>query len=409
MTKKIIQKRTTCRLCDSKNITFEIELPVAAIADHYAVQPNEELPVYPQDLYQCADCGHVQVLDVISREHLFSQDYTYRPSRNPAVVRHFESYAAHLDPYLGHIAEPRVLDIGSNDGLFLETIKRRFGAVVTGIDPAAGAAEEAQRRGIPTICDYWSTDIARKRVASGVAYDLVSANNVFAHNDDLQDFGNAISAVLKDDGIFSAEISYLADIVSKSLIGTFFHEHVSHHSLTSLRPFLRTIGLNLFDAIPVDTQGGALIIFASRRSLKESERLGRLLALEREFDLVGRRSMAALRANLAKMRRDVISLIHITPFERLVMYGASRSLNLIVDFFDLRGQIDLIVDSDDQKVGRYLRESKARIVSASEFKPKRGDLVFCSAWVHTESIRQRLRCDEAQAHFLSIYPTVELV
>jgi 2-polyprenyl-3-methyl-5-hydroxy-6-metoxy-1,4-benzoquinol methylase len=406
---EILKRRTVCRLCNSSQLTFEVDLPVTAIADHYADSPNVALPVYPQDLYQCGECGHVQLLDVIPRERLFSRDYTYRPSRNPSVIEHFESYGRQLQPYLAHLSRPRVLDIGSNDGLFLEVLKNRFNAQVKGIDPAEAAANEANSHGIPTICDFWTSSVARHLAEGDNRYDLVAANNVFAHNDDLQDFARAVQMVVADEGIFATEISYLADIIANSLIGTFFHEHLSHHSLTSIRPFLLREGLQVFDAIPVNTQGGALIVLSSRTSRSETTRLSELISREHALGLAGRRSTAMLRENLALMRRQVNSLIQGHSFRRLVMYGASRSLNLIIDFFGLKELITLIVDSDPMKVGKYLRESAIQIQSAEVYRPTSGDLVFCSAWVHTETIRQRLRLQDVGAKFLSIYPRVELV
>lgn len=165
----------------------------------------------------------------------------------------------------------------------------------------------------------------------------------------------------------------------------------------------------MFDAIPVNTQGGALIVLSSRTSRSETTRLSELISREHALGLAGRRSTAMLRENLALMRRQVNSLIQGHSFRRLVMYGASRSLNLIIDFFGLKELITLIVDSDPMKVGKYLRESAIQIQSAEVYRPTSGDLVFCSAWVHTETIRQRLRLQDVGAKFLSIYPRVELV
>ena len=71
---------------------------------------------------------------------------------------------------------------------------------------------------------------------------------MFAHNDDLASIARGVSNLLQDNGLFCFEVSYLYDIINKCLIGTQFHEHLSHHSLSSLIPFLRQFNLHLFDA-----------------------------------------------------------------------------------------------------------------------------------------------------------------
>lgn len=399
-------RRTSCRLCESGALNFEVELPRAPIADHYATVPNAMAVGLPQDLYQCEVCGHVQLLDIVPRELLFSADYAYRPSRNPAVVSHFSEYVEYVRRYLPTGEPCSALDIGSNDGLFLEVLREKLGATIMGVDPARAVAEEAVRRGVPTVVGYWDHKTAIDMKNRGHLFDLVSANNVFAHNDNLREFAAAIPVVMKDQAIFASEISYLDDIIRKTLLGTFFHEHLSHHSLLSLQRFLIGVGLHLFDARPVDTQGGALIVLAAREPRDVTPQLNDLLRQEEVNDLTGRRSMAVLRQNLARLRRDVAGLIESKPYNRLVLFGASRSLNLFLDFFDLRRRVDMVVDSDSAKIGKYIHGTSTAISSQEGYTPEAGDLIFCSAWVHTNKIRERVAGAGCDADFLSIFPAV---
>ena len=129
-------KRSSCRLCKSTNLSIEIQLPLTYIADKYSSTPNEASSLYPLDLYQCQDCGHIQVIDILPLELLFSSDYTYKPSRSQSLVQHFTDYALRFETEISHIPS-KVLDIGSNDGLFLECLREKYGCQILISNPLA--------------------------------------------------------------------------------------------------------------------------------------------------------------------------------------------------------------------------------------------------------------------------------
>ena len=126
----------------------------------------------------------------------------------------------------------------------MQTLKTRFGSEILGIDPAHAPAKHARSQGVETWEEFFSADSVRRIKDRFKKIDVISANNVFAHNDDLISFATNVASLMHDGSVFSFEFSYLVDVVEKGLIGTVFHEHVSTHSLLSLIPFLKPIGLN---------------------------------------------------------------------------------------------------------------------------------------------------------------------
>ena len=69
--------------------------------------------------------------------------------------------------------------------------------------------------------------------------DIITANNVYAHVNDMDEITKAIKNILKPNGLFVFEVSYLLDVINKKLLGTIFHEHLSYHSIKPLINFLR--------------------------------------------------------------------------------------------------------------------------------------------------------------------------
>ncbi|SVE13931.1 uncharacterized protein METZ01_LOCUS466785, partial [marine metagenome] len=215
-----------------------------------------EQPVFPLDIFFCTNCTHVQLLDVIDPKLLFSE-YVYVSGTSPLFVEHFRRYASDIltqfTPRVGSL----VVDIGSNDGTLLSFFKKA-GMSVLGIDPARKIVEEANRNGIETLEGFFNQSLAEKILVSKGPASIITANNVFAHADDLEGIIQGVRSLLAPDGIFIFEVSYLADVLEKTLFDTIYHEHLSYHSVGPLQRFFAHNGMNMFGAYRVDTHGGSI-------------------------------------------------------------------------------------------------------------------------------------------------------
>ena len=78
-----------------------------------------------------------------------------------------------------------------------------------------------------------------------------------------------VKHLLKPDGIFSLEVSYLVDVIKKKTFDTIYHEHVDYHSLKPLINFFKRFSLEIFDFKTVDAQGGSIRIYISYEGSKK--------------------------------------------------------------------------------------------------------------------------------------------
>ena len=130
-----------------------------------------------------------------------------------------------------------VLDIGSNDGTLLKFFKNK-GLRVLGVDPAEEIANNATKEGIETIPKFFNLNLAKEILQKYGSPKIITANNAFAHMDNLDEIMKGIKMLMDKGSIFVFEVSYLIDVVDKVLLGTIFHEHHSYHSVTPLNIFL---------------------------------------------------------------------------------------------------------------------------------------------------------------------------
>jgi hypothetical protein len=406
--------RDNCRLCSGRKLERVVQLAPIPLAEKYTTtdQPNGDGELYPVDLYMCLACGHVQILDVIDSEALWD-DYTYHSGQTRGIVEHFEEVAENLVSRHGPPPGSLVIDVGSNDGSLLRPFQRR-GFRVLGIDPAREIACKATASGIPTIPACLTPDLARKiRDEHGPAA-VITAFNVFAHADDLNGMTASIRDMLAPDGVFQFEAQYLLDIVDKLLLGTIFHEHMSHHSLKPMKHFLERHGMELIDVERNSIQKGSIIGTAQPAGGPRPVRstVGELLALEAERRLDRPDTVRQFGHRLARLKQQVDELK--ADWERrgltVAGYGAARSGPTLIVQFGLEQTIRYILDDHPQKVHKYSPGHHIPVVPTEELYRRMPDYVVILAWIHARKIvttnRQYL---ERGGRFVICCPEVHVV
>lgn len=406
---RLISRRERCRLCNNPNVEKAVQLPETTIADYFSKSHSERVERYPIDLYYCPNCHHIQLLDIIDPSVLFHENFTYMPGNNPRLKQHFEEYVEFVLNYLG-VNPTSCVDIGSNDGLFLSIVRDKVNAEVLGIDPAMAPAKTAQKRGIETLVEFMDENTVNAIIQKLGKVNWVSANNVFAHTDDLQRMTKNISLILNEKGVFTFEISYLLDIFVKGLVGTIFHEHLSYHSIHSLIPFLEEYGLSLVEAKRVDSQGGALIgIAQKKRSTERSESISNLLDLEIQVGLDSRKGIEDFRKRIKANKRKVQNIFETAKGKKVAAFGAARSSNFLMEFFELGNKIEFIVDDNDMKKGKFFPNYGIPVLSKTAIHEKNPDYVLILAWIHTAKLTEVVKKISPKTKVITLYPEINIV
>ncbi len=257
MTASVFQ-RETCRLCDGSGLQLALPLEPTPLGDDFipADRGPQHQPVYPLDLWLCADCGNVQLGHVINPDIVYPE-YRYTSSISLGLTEHFQAYADALLARAGTAPGALVVELGSNEGAMLRAFQRR-GLRTLGVDPAREIAARATAAGIETLAAYFTAALAANLRQERGAASLVIANNVFANIDDLADVVEGVRGLLAPDGLFVMETSYCLDVVEKALIDTIFHEHLTYFAAAPLAVFFGRWGMELVDVERVETKGGSL-------------------------------------------------------------------------------------------------------------------------------------------------------
>jgi len=360
----------------------------------------------------CADCGHVQQLDVVDSKSLW-ENYTYFSGEAKGMPEHFEQMAGKFLQTRQPPAGSLVIDIGSNDGSLLKPFKRA-GHRVLGVDPAKEVAQRAIEDGIPTIAELMSLDLAKAiREEHGPA-EVICAFNVFAHADDLGEMVDCVRTMLAPDGLFFFEAQYLIDVIDGLLVATIFHEHMSHHSVKPLVQFLDDHGLELIAAERARIQHGSLIGTVQHKGGKRpvGDSVATLLALEDACQLDKISTMREFDGRLKQLKAKVVDLVGRLQKKRasIAAYGAARSGPTLISQLGLTGAIEYILDDHPQKVGKYSSGDGIPIVPTSELYARLPDYTIVLAWVHAKKIiESHPEYLEKGGHFVVLCPELKVV
>jgi len=379
--------KQNCQLCNESKLTVVLELTPTPPANEFVPAELLKKPqqTFPLRVVQCEHCFHVQLCDIVDRSLLFD-NYVYVSGTSPVFINHFKQYATDVAHILNLDHNDFVIDIGSNDGTLLSFFKD-MGCSVLGIDPATSIANTATKHGIETLPIFFNNNQATQLVKNKGQAKLILANNVFAHVADLTDFTMGIKSLLKPDGLFVFEVSYLVDVYEKTLFDTIYHEHTSYHSVCALKPFFERLGLELQHVQRIDTHGGSIRCFVQHKQgpLPINPSVNQLITYESNIGLASLKAMQSFNQKIDSIKHQFVLFIEQlkSSGKTIAGFGAPAKATTLLYYFGISQHIiDFIVDDSPLKQGLYSPGMHIPIVDSSILKDDKRcpDYLIILAW-----------------------------
>jgi SAM-dependent methyltransferase len=380
----------------------------AFVAEDQLAQPQ---PTFPLDVFFCEDCHHVQLLDVVDPAVLF-ENYVYVSGTSPLFVKHFADYAGFVIDTYAPRPGALVFDIGSNDGTLLKAFKGA-GYQVLGVDPAKDIAAQASAEGINTITGFFSTAMAREIHGEHGGASVITANNVFAHIDDLGGVLDGIATLLAEDGVFVFEVSYLVDVFEHTLFDTIYHEHLAYHTVAPLVAFMAAHGMELIGADRVSTHGGSLRVVAQKAGGGKpvAPSVAHLIDLERTMGLDKAETYRDFGLRIDVLKAELSTLLYASKAEgrTIAAFGAPAKATTLMYHFGIGADlIDFIVDDSPLKQGLYSPGMHIPVVPSSAIEEHKPDDIVILAWNFATPIMAKLDSFKASGgRFIVPLPSLE--
>ncbi len=373
-----------CRLCKIRLKKPVLSLGKTALANEFLKEPLVQ-DEFPLDICQCDGCGHYQLSESVDAERLF-RHYLYVAGTSPVNVKHFADYA--LDCVERFRLKPGdlVVDIASNDGTLLKEFAK-LGMRVLGVDPAVNLAEQATADGIETIPEFFDYKLALKIVRKHGKAALVTANNVLAHTDTLQEIGKGVKFLLDYEAAFVFEVSYFKDVVEKNLFDTIYHEHTSYHLVAPLVCFFENLGMCFFDVAHIPNHGGSIRGFV--RNGPEYCKASIMAAVISEVPLLTKNAMGKFQAEIERVKTDLLAQLqaHKEQGKTIAVYGMPAKATTLSYVFSLDAElISFAVDDAPLKQGTFSPGKHIPILPSSAIYERKPDVLLVLAWNFAESI-----------------------
>jgi len=406
----------SCRFCPGSRLKMVLPLIPTPVGDYYLPkeQEPEKLECYPLDVYQCEDCGHVQLKAIVDPDYLY-REYIYTTSSSLGMADHFRDYVKTVIDKLALKPGSLVVEIGSNDGTMLRVWKE-LGFNVLGIDPARDIAKQATDSGIPTMNDFFTPALAEEIHADKGEAALLIANNVMANVPNPTEVVTGVRKLLGDNGVFVFETGYLKYLAEDVVFDNIYHEHIDYYSIKPSIGFFNSLGLELFDVDVSDSKGSSIRTYV--QSLSGNKRpvadvVRQLSARESEVGYGIPAPYDKLNKKLEATKSELLNTLSKWKAEgkTIAGYGASVGVTTVLYHFELNGLIDYLIDDNSARQGLYSPGLAIPIrgpeVLTSAEPP---DYILILAWRYAEPIMSKNQeYLKNGGRFLKFLPEIELI
>lgn len=390
-----LYRRKTCRYCDALLGTAFLDLGSQPLANNLPRKEDAGKPEFhcPLAVVKCPKCHLVQLTHSVPA-HLMFDEYLYVSSTTQTFRTHFAEYAEDVRNRLAGKEKPLAIDIGSNDGLLVSCYEKA-GMRGVGIEPAKNLAAEANRQGITTLNRYFGEETVREIVAKYGRADVLSANNVFAHIDDIQSVCRNVRELLAEDGFFVIEFAYLVTMLEKMFFDMIYHEHVCYIGVTALGFLMDRFGMEIFDITEVGTHGGSLRVFMQKKGgpRRRTASVDRFLRAEKEKGCLKEKIYQDFAAHVMGFKEKLNRMIAELKKQGKTIsgYGAPAKASTIINFCALTPrEIDYIVDDNPLKQDRLVPGRKIPIVTSAHLALHPTDYVLIFAWNFAAEILKKI-------------------
>jgi len=386
--------KTQCRYCDSKLPPPFLKLGTMALANSFLF-PNQVEGEFscPLQLTRCSACSLVQLTHVVPKELMFS-DYLYVSSTTRTFQKHFSKYVQSVKGKLPRNKNVLAVDIGSNDGLLLSCFQKE-GINAVGIEPAQNLSDQANQNGRKTINRFFDQACVESILSEYGPAHVITANNVFAHIDHIQDVCKNTLRLLRPAGFFVIEFPYLITMMDQLLFDMIYHEHLSYISIASLNHLLNRFHMEIFCIEKVASHGGSLRVFIQKKGETRivSRDVQKFINLETNSDYLSETACETFAQKVQSVKEELLQyIIDIkTKKKSISAYGAPAKANTIINFCGLnQTQIDYIVDDNPLKQNRLTPGAHIPVVSRNHLLNQPTDYVIIFAWNFAKEIINNL-------------------
>jgi methylation protein EvaC len=347
----------------------------------------------------------VTQMEYVDPPLMFNENYSYRGSMSSTMRYHFKKLWSSLP------SDWKVLEIGSNDGVF---IKNFDSDKVIAVEPCSNFAKETQDMGYITYPEFWTTKLSETIKNNYGKRDLIFAANCICHIPDLDDTFKAVENLLNDKGVFMFEDPSLAEVINNNSYDQIYDEHPHIFSVIALDNLLKRNGLEIVKVDNLKVHGGSNRIHAMKigkgiihESVEKNKAYERILGLDK-FE-----TFQEFAQRVEQSKKDLIKLLKQCKKEnkKVISYGATSKSTTIFNYCGIGPDlIEYITDTTPEKQHKLSPGVHIPIIPPEEGFDNSVDYAYLGAWNFAKEISEKeLEYLERGGKFITHVPIVKFV
>ena len=356
------------------------------------------------------DTKLVSLMETVKPEMMFNDIYAHRASMSKTMRDSFKKIAESLKQ---QFQPSKVLEIGSNDGVFIRNFDKNE---VVAVEPCKNLADITNEMGYKTYSSFWDANTAQMLVDNHGKLDVVYSANTISHIESIEEVFKAVECALADGGVFVFEDPSLFSVLNNTSYDQFYDEHVHVFSVIALTNLLNNCGLEIFRVDNLTTHGGSNRIYVKKKSNKSLLIGGSVHQnIKKETDY-GMNDFCVYERFADRVRESKSQLVELlTRFKndgkKIISYGATYKSATIFNYCEIGSDIfDYIVDTTLNKQGKFSPGRHIPIVSPEQGFNDSVDYAFLGAWNFTKEIMMKEQpYIERGGKFITHVPSVRLI
>ena len=372
---------TNCRACKSTDLVevfrFDRAMPLANDFVENATHCQHQ-GFTPMEVLFCRKCTLAQLSVVVDPAILY-KNYLYVTSNSVTMQRHFDRLTKDI---ISENGAGSLLEVGCNDGRFLNYAASRNFTPCVGIDPAAnlnGTIEPCKN--VTITNDFFGPDMV---MYDSTKYDTILARHCFCH----QEWHPFIQGVVKHshkETLVCIEVPYVPDLIKRVEFDSLYQEHTSYLTLKSVVALLKDYPFHLHHVIRYGIHGGCVLLMLRHNDSVSPPHLSgdeALLAEQQDENatLEGWRAFALGAENkIANLRDTVRGLVG--QGNVVSAFGASAKASVLINACGFtRKDIAFVTDNSPLKPGRLVPGTDIPVIPEDQMLSEHPDYSVMTAW-----------------------------
>lgn len=395
-----VNELTHCLACGSENLSMVFDLGSQPLANSFLSGATDNEPSYPLAVNLCNHCYHLQLTHAVNPELIY-KNYLYVSGTSQTLKDHSAWFARWVRETIG-FWPTTVLDIGCNDGTQLNAFKDA-GYITYGVDPAENL-HPISSQNHDVYCGFWDDGAVEYFNKN---FDVITAQNSFAHNPDPVGFLQRVKRMMNDSTRLYIQTSQ-SDMIVNGEFDTIYHEHINFYNINSMNELCRRAGLNLVDVVKAPVHGTSYI-FVIAKTASRPHHIKNLIEIEAQQGLLNKATYTQWAGNAHQLVEHLKD--QIDAYARLgyiiAGYGAAAKGNTLLNYSKL--YMDFVIDDNPLKQDKLTPGSHIPVVPASHLGnyTSKDKIVFVPlAWNFYNEIKGKILLRRYNEHdkFIRYFP-----